>query len=450
MLKKLSGGIGLLSYIFHIINEERTVRKDYTKVQTERFKDLIDHTYENCDFYRLKYDEAGVRPEDIQSIADISKLPIITKDDIRKNSPVLSKNINTEDHTVFGTSGSTGSPLKIYRQNTILCPYPSGALSRLIKPLLLNMGKLRLTTVFVQGEEAAENLVNQTVESTSDLWGVDTQYLDACDDTINLLQALKSHRPNLLFIYPSVLKNIALFCREMGVTPPQPQIIITTAELLDEHTRRVINGVFNGELISLYGSTEAGVIAVECLKHEGLHVQNGNVVLELLKDGEPVLPGEPGEVVITDLTNKATPIIRYSGLGDMAVLSDKKCSCGNPMPLLKMVNGRKTDSILLPDKRLIHPFNLTLAIEHVPSIAKFQIIQETINKVKVLVVNDIVKNKNNISPFVEGGASRCMIVNNLKSLLGEEVHIVVEEVKDIPRTSDGSHTVVRSLVEEGR
>jgi len=444
-------GLEILSWVRDLISEQRRMAKGYQKIQDERLRALVEHAYENVDFYRQKYDAACVTPDDIKSVEDISKLPMVTKDELRKNSPIIAKNIDPKDCEITATSGSTGSPIEIYveKKNPWAIPCPSGTFSKVALPFLKNFGKIKMMTLLVTPDEAVETQVIDSIIALPRTRAFHIKVIDALEDPSVQLKALMEYKPEIVATYPSVLKNLSILCQEEGIVPHQPNLLALAAEVLDSHTEKVITEVFKGDFLNTYAATEAEVIAIECMKHQGMHIQYGNVVLELLKDGEPVPHGEPGEVVVTNLRNRATPIIRYSGLCDVAVISTKKCSCGNSLPLLERVEGRKADSIILSDKRIIHPFKLTLALEHVPSMAKFQIIQETVNNLKVFVVNDNGSNKDTVSPFVEGGPSWNMITDNLKSLLGEDVSVIVEEVEDIPRSSAGSHAVVRSLVGEG-
>ena len=446
--KDIHASFSTLVWIRDIIREQRLLAKDYSKLQDERLVDLVSHAYENVDFYRKKYDEAKVSPEDIKSVADIHKLPIITKDELRKNSPILAKTIDSNECEISATSGSTGSPIEIYRERTSqwALPYPSGIFPKVIPSFFTNGGKIKMMAIFVTPDEAAESQVVGMLKGMPRSKALHIKVIDALKDPSDHLKALIDYKPDIVSTYPSILKNMAILCKKKGISPPQPKVFPVAAEVLDFHTKKIITEVFDGDLLNIYGATEAEVIALECLKHEGMHIQCGSVVLELLKDGKPVSSGEPGEVVITDLRNRASPIIRYSGLGDVAVFSTNKCSCGNKLPLLERVDGRKVDSIILSDKRIIHPFNLTLALEHVPSIAKFQIVQETIDNVKVLVVAEN-REKDTVFNFNEGESSFNAIVGNLKGLLGEDMKISVNMVEDIPRSSSGSHAVVRCLVE---
>ena len=107
----------ILSYVQDLLLEEQMIQENYQAIQSDRLVSLVKHAYDNVDFYRKKYDAAGIRPEDIKSVDDICRLPLVTKEDLKVNFPILANNLTAKDCQVFGTTGSTGSPLKIYRQN---------------------------------------------------------------------------------------------------------------------------------------------------------------------------------------------------------------------------------------------------------------------------------------------------------------------------------------------
>src|SRR5207249_8098782 len=120
----------------------------------------------------------------------------------------------------------------------------------------------------------------------------------------------------------------------------RPKGIITTAMVLHSWQRRTIEEVFGCPVTNRYGCEEVSLIACECERHHGLHVNADGVFVEIMRADDtgalthPTRPGEPGAVVVTDLTNRAMPIIRYQ-VGDVAVLSDRVCTCGRGLPLLE-------------------------------------------------------------------------------------------------------------------
>jgi phenylacetate-coenzyme A ligase PaaK-like adenylate-forming protein len=167
-----------------------------------------------------------------------------------------------------------------------------------------------------------------------------------------------------------------------------------------------------------------------------MHVRSNAVILELLKNGRPVSDGERGEVVVTDLWNEATPIIRYSGLKDIARFSTDECPCGQKAPRLEVIEGRLADSVVLKDGRVIHPFSLTLALEHLSGIARFQIVQDSLDEMRVMVVPE----DHNLDQPRE-------IVKALTSVLGDSIAIRAEMCEEIPRNLNGhSGRVVISRV----
>ena len=151
--------------------------------------------------------------------------------------------------------------------------------------------------------------------------------------------------------------------------------------VLHEWERPTIEHVFQCPVTNRYGCEEVSLIACECEQHQGLHINADSVYVEVLRpDGTPADAGEPGKVVVTDLVNRAMPIIRYQ-VGDMAVRADRRCPCGRGLPLLEKIEGRTADYVVLPSGELISGVSLTenFAVM-VPGIAQLQIIQEAVDR----------------------------------------------------------------------
>ena len=187
-------------------------------------------------------------------------------------------------------------------------------------------------------------------------------------------EKLKRFRPKILQAYPTPLYYFACFLEKKNLKISIPYINVA-AEYLYGFQREKIEKVFGIKIFNWYGARELGHLATECKEHCGLHVNGFGVYLEVLRDGVPVYD-QMGELVITDLWNLAMPMIRYR-IGDVGILTKRKCVCGSELPLLLEVSGRITDTFKKRDGTLIPGVALTNRVikEH-GGIQKLQIIQK--------------------------------------------------------------------------
>jgi len=394
----------------------------------------VGHAYARVPFYRRRLDAAGVQPEEIRTLEDLTRLPILTKADLRAAplADLLAHGLRPADCHLVETSGSTGEPTRLFKDSGALFSLGGWAsppnMSRWI-----GRSAWRLMTLLVRHEHTLEAGLVRSLPR----FLLRVHEGDALAPAEAQLHELNAHRPHVLITYPSVLRNLALLIKTRGMAVHQPAAIVTSAEVFDPPTRRLAAEVFTGAFFNAYGCTEAGMVALECFHHRGLHVIGTRSIVELLHHGRPVAPGEPGEVVVTDLTNFASPVIRYSGLGDAAVWSPARCPCGRVLPLLEVIEGRRVDAFLLPDGRVVHPYRLTLAIEHIDGVHRYQILQEAPDRVRVLLVG----------PAGDGVATRAMVAAAVAAILGPEVQIAVEPVAAIPvPPGEPGPRPVRSLV----
>jgi phenylacetate-CoA ligase len=182
--------------------------------------------------------------------------------------------------------------------------------------------------------------------------------------------------------YPSYLRVLAKVLHDRQDNNIKPRIIMTHGEVLDESSRALFDSTFDSQVYNGYGCIEVAPrgMAWECKQRSGLHINSDLVLLEVLKDGEPVSPGERGKVVATSLFRFSTPMIRYR-VGDICTLSDDKCACGREMPLIKNIDGRLVDFIELPNGQQIPPYAIMSLLQNISGIGRYQIIQETQNKI---------------------------------------------------------------------
>jgi putative adenylate-forming enzyme len=242
-----------------------------------------------------------------------------------------------------------------------------------------------------------------------------------------MVYTLNRFKPTKLSGYPSGLLMLANE-QLSGRLNIKPGSILSSAEPLDKRTRHLVKEAFGVDPYNFYAASESIGIAQECSEHHGMHVFTDQNVVELVDDkGTPVPPGKPGKVILTNLYNKAQPLIRYT-MKDVAVYSKEPCECGLPFPILKEIEGREEDSIWVENSKGCYEcLHSAFIVEFfVPGLQKLQLVQKERNKIVLRLVAR--ENKEKVAM-----AARCRIGEILSSKkLQHTVQCEIEMVDSIP------------------
>jgi phenylacetate-CoA ligase len=354
--------------------------------QLQAIGELLRHAYGTTSFWRARLDWSGLRPEDVCTLEDFRVVPVLTKSDLRGHAEdMLSNHHDRAKLHRRRTSGSTGVCVEV------LVDEAAQQWKRACTLRADEWSGWRL------GERVAKVWGNPEYRKNGWRGRLRNRLLDRARylDTLHLDQAamarfahsLRRRPPSLLFGHAHSLYLFAQYLRENGGAGFQPRGIIATAMVLHDWERQTIQSVFGRPVTNRYGCEEVSLIACECERHQGLHVNADGVFVEVVRpDGTPAAPGELGAVVVTDLFNRAMPIIRYK-VGDLAVLSNRRCACGRGLPLLERVEGRVADYVVLPNGRMISGISLTENFAMlVPGLAQFQIVQEAPQRFRFRIV----------------------------------------------------------------
>lgn len=412
---------------------ERTQWRSLEEIKTlqfRKFKKIINHAYNNVKFYRKKFDSVGIKPEDIKSMSDISRIPFTTKREIAQ-SPIddlLARGYKLRRCHVETTSGSSGLKLQIafdYRAKDFCdCIYGRA--------------------LFAIGYKPWESMAyfwpqtNHKKEFHEYLGLMRKDWIASNINTDEQLRILLKLKPKIIYGFPSILVILAkkIEREKKYFNALRPRFIVSHAELLTEEARNYIESVFKCPVYNEYGATEFGFrMAWECKERQGLHIDADSVLIEFLKDDKPVCPGEKGEMVITGLVNYAMPLIRYK-IGDWGVPSDRQCKCGRGLPLIERIEGRDDDFIVLPSGRVISPRQIVPLVEQFKEVREFKIVQELKNKITIYVVKD--------EKFESEISSK--ILNEIYKIIDKEVDVSIKFVEEIPRTPRGKLRAVISNV----
>lgn len=384
--------------------------------QWKRLKSLLRHAYEHTDYYRQRMGEAGLVPDDLRSWEDLATLPLLTKDDIRLHRDrMVARNIPRVQLTPKKTSGSTGVSLDFFVDEESL----QWKRACTLRHNLWTGWELGERVGALWGNPEYRNswrgyVRNALLERQTYL---DTLKMDeqAMHDFYRRLQRL---RPTLLFGHAHSLYLFARFIEAQGKTDLRPKGIISSAMVLHGFERVAIEAAFDCRVTDRYGCEEVSLIASECSEHRGLHLNMDTVVVEHLRDGKAARPGEAGALVITDLTNRGMPFIRYK-IGDVAVPSDRLCPCGCSYPLIESLEGRAADYVVTPEGSYISGISLTENFAMLlGGIKQLQIVQEAVDRLVFRIVRG--------EGFDEGDLERLerLVAQRFGPAMGHEVEFV--------------------------
>ena len=256
------------------------------------------------------------------------------------------------------------------------------------------------------------------------------------------IEQITRSKPKVILGYPSSLWILANELREREIQGIDIETIYTSGELLDENTRRRFREVFGGDTYDGYGAIEVGGVCTECVNHSGYHIWADSIIVEIVRDGEVLSPGEEGEIVVTNLSNHAMPFIRYN-LRDLGLMLTEKPSCGNHLPLMKITSGRPQYVTQLSDDKQIPAWELISFLLFVQGVKRFKLIQQDLNKFKIKIVKGASFTNETIKDIQEKFISR------LKLRLSKEkiktVNIGVEIVDHIPKDKSGKFEIFEVL-----
>jgi len=393
--------------------------------QIEAVRKLLFHAYETVPYYRRQFIAAHFHPGDLRSLDDLKQLPILTKADIRKYGHEMRSNTFTDQPTTLKkTSGSTGVPLQV-AVNRDSIEWKTACTIRSDEWSGYRMGQ-RVAKVWGNPEYQREGVKGRVRNFIVDrATYLDTIGLDN-DRMREFAMRLSKRRPGLLFGHAHSLYLFACYCRKHPEFMVRPNGIISTAMLLHDWQRNVIEEAFGCPVTNRYGCEEVSLIACECEEHRGLHLNADSLAAEVLDDR----PGtDEGSLAVTDLTNYAMPLIRYK-VGDVVTRSKRACACGRGLPLIEKVEGRDADFVLTPAGKLISGISLTENFAlHIRGTSQVQIVQESTRHLHLRIVPD--------EQF--GCDSEGQIEHLVRDTFGNDMQYDVELVNAIPQEASGKY-----------
>ncbi len=414
---------------------ETMERLQLRKLQSERLVKLVKYTYDNVKFYRERMDAAGVKPEDIKSIDDISKLPFMQKKDLRDYYPTDTFAAPMKDIVRFhASSGTTGKPIVAgYTQNDLEC---------------WAEGVARCLTAY--------GVTKEDVVQVSYGYGLFTGGLGAHDgaqkigaavlptssgNTAKQIMLMKDLKTNALCCTPSY----ALFLAESIENDPETdvkrdlklRIGAFGAEPWTDNMRKELEAKLNIKAYDIYGLTEVSGPGVggECEYQDGTHLWEDMFFPEIIDPVtlQPVEPGQQGELVFTTLTKEGMPVVRYR-TRDLTHLIYDKCRCGRTMVRMGRILGRSDDMLIIRGVN-VFPSTIESCILEFPEYSgQYFVTVDRVNNVDTFDVDVELRPEFATADDATKKQLKDKLVNRLVSVLGIKPNLNMVEPNTIERS----------------
>ncbi len=385
----LSGGAPPLAALMHQLEQTQWLpAQDIVRSQHQQLVVLAQHAEMHSVHFRERMRAAGLRAGQMSTRENLRRLPVMRRRDVQSAGETLFCTQIPRAHapaTESRTSGSSGEPVVVKRTAVSRLMWMAMTLREHLWQRRDFRGRLAvIRDDYLQGEQmdwptwgppASVLFETGSSHALAVRTGVARQF-----------EWLQSINPDYLLVYPSNLAALLDQFEQRGLKLPCLRQIRTINETLAPDIRASARRVLGADIADTYSSAEAGVIAVQCPESGLYHAMAESLIVEVLDEqGEACMPGQVGRVVVTDLHNFATPLVRYD-LGDYAETADA-CSCGRGLPALKRIAGRRRNMARLPDGRDLWPAIGGLRYCEIAPIRQFQFIQRERESIEVRLVS---------------------------------------------------------------
>ena len=413
--------------------EETLPRKEIEALQLARLQETVARVYDRVAPYRKKMDDAGVKPEDIQTLADLAKLPFVTKQDMRDNYPFGLFAVDRDKLVrIHASSGTTGKPtvvgyteedLKTWTDCVSRIACMGGASSHDVAQICFGYG---MFTGALGLHYGLEKIGAAIVPSST-------------GNSQKQIMYMQDFETSLLVATPSYALRLAEVAREMGVDPVRDlkvKIALVGSELLTDAMREEMHKYWGPDILitSNYGMSElmGPGVSGECLEHCGMHINEDYFIPEIIdpKTGEVLPAGEQGELVITCIKKEGLPLIRYR-TKDITRLFYEPCKCGRTFCRMENLSGRSDDMLKIRGVN-VFPSQIEEVILAIPELGPhYEIILEREGyldkltvKVELAQSTDSFKKLEQISSDVR---------SRLRTILGLDAKVMLESPNTLQR-----------------
>ena len=413
--------------------------------QVRQLRTLLTHAVTRVPYYRDLFHARGVRPDDIRTMDDFRRLPVLSRGVYQAEAGRMHADglpDGMQDVGTLSTSGTSGVPIDVRQTDRVHFWWLAFLLRDTEWSGIDPRGSLAAIRPIKRPGAVGRRFLEGVAQST---WGdglhsvIETGrswVMDIHQDPRRQLAWLRRIDPDYLLSHPGNLEVLAGLALEEACRLPRLRVIQAISEMLTDAARARIAAAFGVPVRQVYTCSEAGYVASECPESGGWHVHAENVILEVLDEADQVCPpGATGRVVLTTLHNFLAPFLRYD-IMDEAVVGPSRCACGRGLPTLARVVGKRLIMLQLPSGRVKTPSDLVYGLRKIGAIHQYQVVQRALDHVVVRVVPS--------AAWTADHARR--VVAAVRTHFEATVRVDVNQVDRIAPTAGGKvHNVVSEL-----
>ena len=406
--------------------------EEIRELQNRRVRAIVAHAYATVPFYHEVMDNAGLRACDFRSADDLAQLPMVTGDDLAATPErFLSRRHSGNRSLSIYSSGTSGRAKHIcYNPAALFLTMAYGFRQRAVLAHFLG-STLGYREMIVVPPRSVSLQLRDFYEARS--W-VPRRFdfkrgaLFPAGSLEDNIAAINSFKPDLIHGIGSYIGVLFRKAHERRLPVHRPKLILYGGDRMADFDRDLIETGVGVPVISGYQATEALRIAYQCERREGFHINIDHTAVRVLDEGgNPVAPGEKGEIVVSNLLNRATVLLNYK-LGDIVTLGHSACACGRTLPTIERIEGRRAAIIQLPEGGIMHEGILLENLQSIEGVVQVQVIQETLQSFCLHIV---------CQPGVDWRATRLRLEGTVRAVLGSAVRQRIMRVDSIPREPGG-------------
>ena len=433
LLKKERYDGNFSKYVSQLEKSQWLSEEELKRIQIDRLNKMLEHAYINVPYYRELFKRKNILPTDIKNKKDLKILPLLTKENIKRNSnSLIAENIPSKKMIPHKTGGTTGSPLTVYVTK---------------KAIKHNYAFLEARCKRWSGVKSGDKLASflgkvivPISQKKPPFWRYNRAYNQVLFSSFHLneenlhyyVEEFNRVKPKIVQGYVSTVFILAKFILDNNLQVYSPSSILLSSETLHDWKRKTIEKAFKTKIFNGYSLAEFVAFISEC--EEGrLHIspEYGLIELEEIKGSN-----HKYEIIATTLFNYSMPLIRYK-TGDVVTISkENKCPCGRGLPIVGSIEGRKDNMLLTPEGNYISSASLSLVFKDIQNIKQAQIIQNKQDMITLRLATE--------TDFSDEESN--LLRNKLEKRLGKKMLINIQFVDEIERTSIGKYKFIISNI----